>query len=261
MKKFLISLIGALLLATGATAHAANEVKLLEFQSFTSFYKGYWNVGRFEALVANLGYAKSVNIHIKTSAGVWSDFPLAYSRAADAGREVWAAPFDLYTLPTGADPLEFAVSYTVNGQTYWDNNNGANYVLTRDAGIVLYGLNVYNGSYAAQSSFYSGQNTLYGYLAVKNLSPAKQVNIVYSTDGWKTTKTSAATFNPYFYGNTAGYGTNKSPNIYGYEEWDYTLDVGTTSTRVDYAIAYTVNGQTYWDNNFGHNYVTQIVRP
>lgn len=261
MKKFFAVLLTMFAVVTSGAATAANEVKLLEVQSFTSFYKGYWNIGRFEALVSNLGYTKQVNVHIKNTNGTWADFPLSYNRPANNGMEVWAAPFDLYSLPTAASTFEFAVSYTVNGQTYWDNNNGANYKVIRDAGIVLFGVNVYNGSYASQASFYVGQNTYNGYLAVKNLGAAKTVNVTYTTDGWKTTKTAAAKFNPYFWGNTGGYGSNVSPNAYGFEEWDYQLDVGTTSTKLEYAISYTVNGQTYWDNNFGRNYVTTIVRP
>ena len=53
--------------------------------------------------------------------------------------------------------------------------------------------------------------------------------------------------------------TTPNPNAAGFEEWTFGLDVG-SATSVEYAIAYTADGQTYWDNNFGDNY-TSVISP
>ena len=58
---------------------------------------------------------------------------------------------------------------------------------------------------------------------------------------------------------SSAYSTAANPNSYGYETWNFKLDVG-NATQVEYAISYTANGQTYWDNNYGRNYFTRIVR-
>ena len=31
---------------------------------------------------------------------------------------------------SNADKVDYAISYTVDGQTYWDNNGGINYTVT-----------------------------------------------------------------------------------------------------------------------------------
>jgi protein phosphatase 1 regulatory subunit 3A/B/C/D/E len=38
-----------------------------------------------------------------------------------------AEPMDLRRMPVAAATVEFAICYQVNGQTYWDNNEFANY--------------------------------------------------------------------------------------------------------------------------------------
>lgn len=254
MSKLIVqSAIAALSLALmSSTAFAAGEVKLLKVNSIHTTYKNSYHRGRFEAIVANLAYAKQVSIYMKKSDGTWADFPLAYNRAATAGNEVWAADF-ANNLPSYADPLEFAVKYQVNGQTYWDNNNGANYKIARNGGTILVNTNVY-GNYRAEDY---ASNVYYGVVTVKNLAPTKDIKVHYSTDGWQTTKVANATFNPYYWNNA--YSSVTNPNSYGFEEWQFQLDVG-VAPQVEYAIRYNVNGQTYWDNNFGRNYVTRLLR-
>ena len=40
----------------------------------------------------------------------------------------------------------------------------------------------------------------------------------------------------------------------GTENWTVDFDTETTGEGFEYAIGYTVNGQTYWANNFGANF-------
>ena len=262
MKKFLL---GLALIATSTFSHtvlAAGEVNLLDAVSRTSYYKGFsWEDGRFEALVANLGYAKQVSAHIKKADGSWVDFPLNFVRSTGANKEVWAAQYYIQSwgggtnnLPPTGDIIEFAIKYQVNGQTYWDNNGSLNYKLPHGAGSLLgKDVNVVLANYNPSVNLGLATN-LIGQITLRNIAPAKNVKVIYTTDNWATTKEAAAGFSPYF---AMGYSYVSNPNSLGFEEWTYNLEVGNAS-KVEYAISYTVNGKTYWDNNQGRNYVTTI---
>lgn len=264
MKKFL-TLVGAVALGVaGMQAHAAGEIKLIKENSRSSSYRGYnWEDGVFQAQVANLAYAKQVAVHVKKTDGTWYDYPMSFGYSSGNNREVWTAPFSVSydgtnTLPDTGPVIEFALKYTVNGVTYWDNNNGANYKVTRGAGTYLApGVNVAIGNYSPSVTVSYGESFWYGNITVRNIAPTKVVKVVYTTDNWATTKTVNATYTAGTWGY--GYSYTPQPNVMGFEEWDFRIpDVGPGST-IKYAIAYTVNGVTYWDNNNGINYTTTFV--
>jgi len=260
MKKLLLALVTLMALVLASGAHAADEIKLLRSQSIVSTHYGLSMQSiRFETLVKNLAYAKEVYVRMKKPDGSWVDVALAYNRPADNGREVWSgsyADYSGYALTYQTWDLEFALRYKVSGQEYWDNNGGQNYKQAKDSGSLLVGANVLGQLYTPSSSYSSSGGVFYTSVTLKNLSPNKQVKVVYSTDGWQTTKTAWGSFNStYWYGAYSG---AANPNQYGVEEWNIQLAVG-SATHVDYAIAYLVNGQTYWDNNFGQNYGLQLI--
>jgi hypothetical protein len=255
MKKFLLF---ALSCFFAVSTWAADEVKLLRSQSTVSSKYGISSQYiQFEALVKNLAYDKQVYAHLKRSDGSWVDVPLAYNRAADTGREVWAGSYvDPNETNTGPSfktfDLEFSLRYKVNGVEYWDNNGGQNYKQGRDTGSLLVGTNVLARLTDMNNPVYIYGDRFSGTVTLKNLSSAKQVKVLYSTDGWKTTQTAWGEYSRYIY--SGSYSSAQNPNIYGSEEWGFTLNVGAAATKVEYAIAYIVNGTTYWDNNFGRNY-------
>ena len=76
---------------------------------------------------------------------------------------------------------------------------------------------------------------------MQNYGYNKVVKVRYTTDNWATFKDADLTY----------YSTYDD----GTEYWSVELD---SSVKIDsnfkYAISYTVNGVTYWDNNFGLNY-------
>lgn len=250
-------IIAFFLSAISLCSHAIGEVGLLKAQSMESSYKGYWLTGKFEVQVQNLGYNKLVSIYLKTKDGSWTDYPLSYNRSGN-NTEVWGADFSLYTLPNTDNILEFVVKYQVNGNTYWDNNGGANYKLPKNGGSLLgNGVKVYNGAFTPEISLGKTETIWSSYATVQNIAYSKVVQVKYSTDNWASSKTANATFSPYFWNSS--YFVIANPNALGFEEWNFKLDVGTAS-QVEYAIAYSVNGQTYWDNNLGRNYYSRIVR-
>jgi len=141
---------------------------------------------------------------------------------------------------------EFVVGYTVNGQTYWDNNGGQNYRLAKNAGPLL-GRDVM----VSAVYLYSAGN---GAVDVRNVGYSKVVEVVYTTNNWKTVMVAQAS-----YGGSRiyyGYSSFDNPNQYGVERWYFFLP-SFAGKEVKYAISYKVNGQTYWDNNEGLNYTAK----
>lgn len=263
MKKLMMGLVALGLTSFSALSMAAGEVSLLKAESRSSYYHGYsWEDGRFEAQVANLAYAKQVAAHVKKTDGTWYDYPLSFDHTSGSNKEVWGANFSITyagvnSLPDTGPVIEFALKYTVNGVTYWDNNGGANYKVTRDAGSYLgTGVNIAYSGYSASVPMSYGETIWAGHVTVRNIAPVKDVKMVYSTDNWATTKTVAATFSPGSW--TYGYSSTPNPNTMGFEEWDFRVNAG-IGVQIKYAFSYTVNGQTYWDNNFGLNYTTTFV--
>ena len=60
--------------------------------------------------------------------------PLEYHQSLPENLEMWratvvTAPYEPGFTPADSVLVEFCISYTVNGQTYWDNNGGNNYRL------------------------------------------------------------------------------------------------------------------------------------
>lgn len=95
--------------------------------------------------------------------------------------------------------------------------------------------------YAVLSVDGNGVRNFYGGITTKNIGNPKIVKVRYTTDNWATYQEVNAT-----------YITTSSDNIDDY--WNFNVSVPNTVNQVQYAVSYTVNGVTYWDNNFGSNY-------
>ncbi|MEW9700592.1 hypothetical protein [Paenibacillus sp. SI8] len=187
--------------------------------------------------VKNLAYTKQVSVAYTTGNGQWNEQPASYAASNGNGYETWT--FNIVAPASSA--FEFSFKYVVNGQTYWDNNGGSNYKVggTGQPDRIL-------GTSALQLSekhYYSNRSGLYiyGKVYLKNLAPTKTVNVVYSYDNWATTQTATATY------DSAVAGSNNA-----FENWTFSFTAN--GQPVQFAISYTVNGVTYWDNNHGANY-------
>ncbi len=204
------------------------NVKLLsascnQIASGRYLYSGYIDL-------KNIAYTKVVSIHYTTGNGVWQDLNAKYIRSSFGDYEKWYFEQEL-----SSPSIQFAVKYTVNGQTYWDNNSGADYYLDNSTkNFVLGQSNVSLGSTTRSSSNFSGS------IYLKNLAFSKTVKVVYTTDNWITTKEATATYN------------SKLAN--GIEKWSFSFPLQQGAT-IRYAVYYNVNSQTYWDNAFGINYI------
>ncbi len=218
-------------------------VKLLRAHSH--LYYGYGTFHKLDYLVQvqNLDYHKEVVVHRNEGDGSWVDVPLSYIGPIGEGCELWGGVDEIMT---HTPEVEIAVRYTVNGQTYWDNNGGGgnNYRLGRDDGSLLtaWPLLVYKAR--ACDSYFSGL------IDVRNIAYHKQVQVHYTEDDWAT------------YGTTDAFYV-EGPNPHGIEQWGFGTANFADPAALRFAISYTVDGQTYWDNNFevGRDYRLQPYTP
>ena len=246
----LLALLAGLTLGfTSPPAQAADEVRLLKAHSSVgSRYGQVWQDVTYTLLVKNLAYEKFVYVYQKEPDGSWVNLPGYYVGPASPGYEIWKVTKQYASWhmdPRAPRDLEFVPRLVVGGQFYWDNNWGANYHLGRNDGPLLHNTNV-----LVDASFWRDSGDLDVSIDVRNLAYAKNVTVVYSTDGWATSHEAPAQYvNGYVY----GYAYIQSPNAKGVERWTAHLPAISGNVLLFY-VRYEVNGQTYWDNNFGYNY-------
>lgn len=241
LKKAVVLALTAILFTTSFTVTGAqieakaatNEVSLYYADNVYS-YRGY-EESTIYIKVKNLGYNKDVAVHhYNSNSSTWTDEQATYVTTLSDGSEVWKANI--------ADwGLEYAIKYTVNGTTYWDNNNGSNYT-----GNDILGVNPVKTLRPDYN--YTPDYTAFSVSAiVKNLAYTKVVNVKYTQDNWATSSTKALV-----------YGWSLSSNE---ELWDTTLSLDANKINgFQYYVYYQVNGQTYYDNNFGVNYNKDYYR-
>ncbi|GMQ58478.1 carbohydrate-binding protein [Vallitalea sediminicola] len=188
--------------------------------------------------VNNLNSNKNVSVHYTYDGINWLEQPATYFKTLTNGSEVWVyrTPDHPYQVIRDCTyNCRFVINYEVNGDTYWDNNNGndyflqysnnrynAPYILSKSVVMLNYPLNAYHPSCS-------------NYIYLKDLGLNKSVKVRYTSDNWLTYNEIKASHYQSFDNDV--------------EEWHFDLD-----DKYEFAIGYTVNGVTYWDNNFEENY-------
>ncbi len=232
-----------------------DRVHLIKALTSYSFYRGYGTYHRrFVVSVINQAFESEVYVYHQKLDGDWIEIPMHYIRTVGGDRELWELDNTEFETQTLGD--QFVIKFKVNDQVYWDNNNGNNYQMSRHEGFFFAqpDLNV-SVDEKLTSIFYSSyenKNIFSVLVDVKNIAPVKEVQIVYTTNGWKTTSYAALTYVKYWYN-----GYNKvieSPNDFGIERWSGSVQLDLSIQDIEYAIVYKVNDQEYWDNNYGKNY-------
>ncbi|WP_238918594.1 carbohydrate-binding protein [Clostridium sp. YIM B02555] len=201
-----------------------------------------------QVLVKNLAYAKNVTIHYSHNGIDWLDTSASFYKKLSNNDEVWN-----FKLSEGLDvgrKYIFDIRYEVNGQIYWDNNNGQNYSI--EGTEYNSGVQIFNNGpvelYTANSIFdINGNQSILGTISLQNLAYDKNVNVLYSDDNGKTYKEVSAK-----YGN--------SYNNNSVENWTFSIDGLPRNSKIEFAIKYTVNGQTYLCNNWGSNFVYNPIK-
>ena len=230
-------LVPTLIFTTTSVKVNAAEVKPIELYCSDTYGGRYSYASTTIAIkVANWDSNKSVTIHyLSGEDNKWHDTKAVYLTTLNDGYEIWEASTGSF----GYGVKEFALNTVQNGQTYWDNNNGENY--TRESA----GLSMVKAT--RLTTGYNGKIDIGA--RVKNIAFEKKVTVRYTTDNW-------ATYNDI----DLSYSTNQ-PYDDGTELWNTELSISDNSySKLIYAIKYEVNGQTYWDNNFGRNYTATNYR-
>ena len=216
------------ILGCGITAKASSNPVKMYSMDFTFRKYGVTDRNIYIQIDASSASNKAVFVHYEnTSAGEWQDAEATFVTKLDANTEIWKA--NVHGTGLGE---QYAIKYIGDGQTYWDNNNGNNYTNSDLIG---------EAKVSAQR-LRSGYNGYYLQVAVKNLAYNKTVKVRYTEDNWATYQDVDLQY------NSAISGTDS-------ELWDVTLNLDDTShDNFEFCVFYQVNGQTYWDNNFGSNY-------
>jgi hypothetical protein len=201
----------------------------------------YYQSSSFSVLVENLAFAKQVRILAHDSSG-WNFYPCSFSSSTPENTEIWGGG----TIDIAID--QFVVEYQVQGQTFWDNNGGANYFLDAEASFGTEGIGTVALNPFVQLYYTSldASGRLNVNVFVKNVAFAKNVGIVFTTDGWATNHVATG-----FY--QQGFPPAGIPSQPPAELWNIAPLVG-PGAHGEFAIFYDVNGNTFWDNNLNANY-------
>lgn len=244
---------------------SAAEVELLHAFSNESGYRG--SVGQtteYDILVEDLGFDKTVVVSGIDANGVWQDLEAEYYRDAGDGFEIWRATESFCggagCYNPGLHDLEFVVRYEVNGETYYDNNGGNNFTMTSNSGHYLKAPMIW----VDQISELPAVTTLdtrevSGDITIVNFGPEKTVTVHYTLDGGATWLETAAEFYDGYYSPFTRYSFPNPSTELGTELWQFSFDAG-SAEAVSFYVSYEADGQTYYANNYGRNYV-QYAKP
>lgn len=238
----LVSLFGGIVHTEKASA-SSQPVKLMDATVWRDWEVGYHTfTGDIE--VENIAYNKQVSVvYSLKGTNVWYEAPAHYVSHSEGNYEVWRFGIT-FEDDIWAKGIQFAIKYTVNGTTYWDNNGGAG-VDYRNCGSNP--CTVFPQSSLKHEKFSFSMESLSGRVIVKNIDPTKEVKVVYTTDDWATVKVKDAHFSGF---------VPDSNNALEYWNWYIDTPSGEDGIfKVKWAYMYSVNGFTYWDRNLGSNYV------
>ncbi len=237
---------------------STNLVSLVKSWTAYGSYRGYTTYSRkFTVKVADLAFDKSVSIYHEKLDGSWEEIPLSYSFDIDDQNEIWTGESNNggYNVSQVYDD-EFVVKYEVNGNTYWDNNYGTNYTMSTQDGYFFADP---NANVSVDTDFtslsyvpYYDQNSMTVTVDVRNLAPNKEVGVLYTTDGWQTESYFTLDYRQYWSNGPLFF--IQSPNQFGIERWTGNVRLSNSANTVEYVVIYKVNGQEYWDNNYGKNH-------
>jgi hypothetical protein len=211
-------------------------IQMEEATFFQSHHGPEFRYLRGTVVVENIAYEK--NIQIVYSDDNWDS---VHTHPAEWVGKVEGTDLDRFRFQTYAfinASVEFAFSYEVAGQTYWDNNGGANYTLSTAQGVfgdpevqLLDAEVVYNE--------YTEDYSLYGKVVAKRAAGVVSPVLHFSVDGgaWETAVC------------LYGYTTYKDD----YNLYQFNVNLGDMRT-VEFALEFDSADIDDWDNQHYFNY-------
>jgi hypothetical protein len=200
------------------------------------------------AKVKNIAFAKDVAVRYAQDDGSWAERPLTWQKTF--------SDYDTFVRHDGTFvTAQFVVRYSVAGQTFWDNNNGANYHVdgarpnTVGGNVVLNRATARRGSQAG-GGFVFTTSWVDGDILVKNLSFNKRVGIRLSANDWASFQDTDASFDGI---------VPVSIGLSQVERWKFkTPELNLETSHLDFKFAIYYNnlntGAWFWDDNFGQDY-------
>ena len=208
----------------GVSANAATD-KVSMYSTETYFCK-YGMTGTYVYVQTKDNASnQQVSIHYNYLKGqAWQDADAEYVKALDDGSKLWKAYITSYN-------TEYAIKYEADGVTTWDNNNGKNYK----------GENLGTAPIVVRRTGYTYLPNQPVNVVLQNYAYHKDVKVRYTTNNWASYKDI-----PMHYVST---------NENGTENWTANIVENTyDTTGFEYCVSYSVNGTTFWANNFNQNY-------
>lgn len=209
-------------------------------------------------------HGANISIHYTYDNVNWQDINASYIKTLSDGNQVYT-----FRTPTKTNSSEYffrafckyAIRYEKNGQIYWNNNNGKDFIVMNDYSYYKNNHPYYLGKSALLTTqvqleyAWNDKSYFRGKVVLKDFSPYKKVFIRYTTDGWQTYKDLPAKFESNYFGGSEPWHNGPYPNVTGDTEV-WTFDEGFYGKKtIEFAVCYETNGITYWDNNFERNYI------
>jgi hypothetical protein len=173
-----------------------SEAVRLKYCQSVSFSPGGGVTGvedsRFEVKVKNIAFEKDVALRYSQPDGVFTEKAMTF--------QDHFGDYDLFALSDGTFVTDqFVVRYTVAGQTFFDNNQGADYRIdevrpNRVGGNVDLNKAIAHKGTEAGGGLVFTTSRVEGEILVKNLSFNKQVGIRLTANDWRTFHDTQATF-------------------------------------------------------------------
>ncbi len=237
----------ALLFVGISLSHQAlAEASILEMSSINTQAYGQTSQSvHVKVLVPNNSFEKNVAVLFHKDSGTPHRVVARYVGPADAGNEVWEAYANL-----GPGNYLAQVEYSEDAKD--SAAERTTLLLRQGSGPVLYGERTVMAVY---NPLVTSKGSLQFHAAVKNFAYNKKVRVHFSHDGWRSSTSADLGYQRVF---NYGRGSAVMPNEEGFEVWSVVPEISEDVDELSYYFTYEVAGQTYIDNNFGHNYTVEL---
>lgn len=224
---------------------AGTDISILEMSSISTQAYGQTSQSvHVKVLVPNHCFEKNVSVLFAKENGSTQRIVARYLGPADSGNEIWEAYTNL-----GPGNFLVEVDFTEAQQPA---NERKTWLLREGSGPVLFGshslLSIYTPQVMSKGSAHFN-------VVIRNFAYNKRVRLHYSHDGWKTSQSMDMSYQRVF---NYGRGSVVLPNDEGFEIWSGAPDLNEDIDELGYYFSYEVAGQTFIDNNFGHNYTVYL---
>ena len=199
--------------------------------------------------VQNIAFSKDVAVYYAQANGTW------------VGRALtWQKNFGDYDVFARNDntfvSTEFVIRYSVNNQTFWDNDDGRNHQIDERRPNTIAGNVMLNKAIARRGSQAGGgfaftTSWVEGEIFVKNLSFNKRVGIRLSANRWMSFQDTDASFQ----GNVAVAVGLSQVEVWKFKTPELNLDQSTPEFKFVVYYNNLDNGEWFWDNNFAQDYL------